>query len=310
MTPGLRKFALTAHVTFSVGWLGAVVAYLAVAIACSVSQDAQMVRSGFSTMELTGWFVIVPLSLAALLTGLVQSLGTEWGLFRYYWILVKCVLTAGAVTILLLHMPVVSHRSGVLAVESDLSLMSAVSDMSDVPKLGKNVVIVADVDHVLHFRIFDRDGRMIVNTDEKRLKGQARQIEELRKQLKNLWPPRELTENEKCEVITAVTSIVVHTVGEVVHAGGGLLVLLATTTLSVYKPWGRTRYWRRKQQERLDTRGGTRMSSPLTLPDTGNEATRDAFPLGLKIFLAIVGVSVTAFVLLHLTGGGPASHGH
>ena len=79
MTPGLRKFALTAHITFSVGWLGAVVAYLAVAIACLVSQDAQTVRSGYSTMELTGWFVIVPLGLAALLTGLAQSLGTERG---------------------------------------------------------------------------------------------------------------------------------------------------------------------------------------------------------------------------------------
>jgi hypothetical protein len=103
MTPGLRKFALTAHVTFSVGWLGAVVAYLAVAIACLASQDAQVAQSGYFTMELTGWYVIVPLSLAALLTGLVQSLGTEWGLFRYYWILVKLVLTLGAVTILLMH---------------------------------------------------------------------------------------------------------------------------------------------------------------------------------------------------------------
>ena len=73
MTPGLRKFALTAHVTFSVGWLGAVVAYLALAIACLTSRDAQAVRSGYLAMELTGWFVIVPLSLAALLTGLARS---------------------------------------------------------------------------------------------------------------------------------------------------------------------------------------------------------------------------------------------
>ena len=33
MTPGLRKFALTTHVTSSVGWLGAVGAFLALAIA-------------------------------------------------------------------------------------------------------------------------------------------------------------------------------------------------------------------------------------------------------------------------------------
>ena len=81
MRPRLRKFTLTAHVTFSVGWLGAVVAYLALAIAGLTRQDAQVVRAAFLSMELIGWFVIVPLSLAALFTGLVQSLGTEWGLF-------------------------------------------------------------------------------------------------------------------------------------------------------------------------------------------------------------------------------------
>jgi len=131
-------------------------------------------------MELTGWFVIVPLSLAALLTGLVQSLGTEWGLFRYYWILVKLVLTLGAVTILLLHMPAVGRRSGVTA--------------------------------------------------------------------------------------------------EVVHAGGGVLVLLATTTLSVYKPWGRI------------GRGST-------------SGTR----WGLYVLLGTIG-AVLLFVVLHLTGGHHGGH--
>jgi hypothetical protein len=78
MAPALRKLALTAHVTFSVGWLGAVVA---LAIAGLTSQDAQLVRSVFLAMELIGGFVIVPLSLAALLTGLIQSLGTDWACF-------------------------------------------------------------------------------------------------------------------------------------------------------------------------------------------------------------------------------------
>jgi hypothetical protein len=46
MTPGLRKFALTAHVNFAVGWLGAVLAYLDVAIAGLVRRDAQVAQSG------------------------------------------------------------------------------------------------------------------------------------------------------------------------------------------------------------------------------------------------------------------------
>lgn len=115
LTPRLRKFVLTAHVTFSVGWLGAVAGFLALAIAGLTSQDAQMVRAAYLAMELIGWSVIVPCSLAALLTGLVQSLGTEWGLFRHYWILVKFLLTIGATILLLLHMGPVSRMSDAAA---------------------------------------------------------------------------------------------------------------------------------------------------------------------------------------------------
>ena len=92
----------------------------------------------------------------------------------------------------------------------DLRLMSSVNDVSGIPTEGKSLIIVAAVDHVLHFRIFDGDGKMVVDTDEKRLTEQARQIEDLRKQLESLWPPHELTGSEKDRVITAVTSIVGH----------------------------------------------------------------------------------------------------
>lgn len=113
MTPGLRKFVLTVHLTFSVGWIGAVVAYLALGVSAVTSQDAQSVRAAWIAMELTGWFVIVPLAIAALLTGLVMSLGTPWGLFRHYWVLITLVLTVFASIILLLHMPSVSSLADV-----------------------------------------------------------------------------------------------------------------------------------------------------------------------------------------------------
>lgn len=115
MTPGLRKAALTAHVTCTVGWLGAVAGFLALALAGLTSQDAQMVRAAYLAMELTGWFVIVPLSFASLLTGLVQSLGTTWGLFRHYWILVKLLIAVFATIVLLLHMQPTSRLAGVAA---------------------------------------------------------------------------------------------------------------------------------------------------------------------------------------------------
>ena len=121
MTPGLRKFALTAHVTTSVGWLGAVAAFLALAVAGLTSQDAQMVRAAYLAMELTAWSIIVPLSLASPLTGLVQSLGTPWGLFRHYWVLIKFLITIVAAFILFLYTRTLTHL-GALAADTTLSV--------------------------------------------------------------------------------------------------------------------------------------------------------------------------------------------
>ena len=91
----------------------------------------------------------------------------------------------------------------------DLRLMSPLNDESGIPIEGKNLIIVAAVNNVLHVRIFDGDGKVVVDTDEKkRLTEQARQIEDLRKQLDGLWPPHELTRSDEGRVITAVTSIV------------------------------------------------------------------------------------------------------
>ncbi len=109
IAPRFQKLTLLAHVTFSVGWFGAVVPYLALAIAALTSRDEQMVRAACLSMEFIGWFVIVPFSLAALLSGLVQSLGTRWGLFRHWWVLTKFVLTVFAVVILFQHMRDVSR---------------------------------------------------------------------------------------------------------------------------------------------------------------------------------------------------------
>lgn len=120
MTSGLRKFALTAHVTFSVGLLGAVAAFLALSIAGLTSQDEQMVRAAYLAMDLTARFVIVPLAFASLLTGLIQSLATPWGLFQHYWVLAKLLLTVFATVVLLVKMELVGHAAR-LATETTLS---------------------------------------------------------------------------------------------------------------------------------------------------------------------------------------------
>jgi hypothetical protein len=133
MAPGLRKFVLTAHVGASVGWLGAVVAFLALAVAGLASQDAQTVRAAYVTMELLGWYALVPLAFASLLTGLVQSLGTTWGLFRHYWVLFKLLINVFATIVLLLYTQTLDHFADLAAetpfTNADLSRLRSTSPL-------------------------------------------------------------------------------------------------------------------------------------------------------------------------------------
>jgi hypothetical protein len=115
MTPTLRKLNLAGHVVSSVGWVGSVAAFLALSIAGLMSADAETVRGAYVAMNLIGQFVIVPLSVVALLTGIIQSLGTEWGLFRHYWLLMKFLLTLAANFLLLLHQFTAVGRAAKLA---------------------------------------------------------------------------------------------------------------------------------------------------------------------------------------------------
>ena len=103
LSPLFRKLALTVHLAASVGWFGAVAAFLALAVAGLTSHDSQTVRAAYIAMKLTTWSVIIPLAVASLLSGVVSSLGTRWGLARYYWVLVKLLMTSFATIVLLVH---------------------------------------------------------------------------------------------------------------------------------------------------------------------------------------------------------------
>ena len=104
MSPGVRKLALTLHVTASVGWLGAVAAFLALAVVGMTSRDDRTVRGVYLVMEPAARLILLPLAYASLITGLIQSLGTTWGLFRHYWVLFKLVINVVATIILTTYM--------------------------------------------------------------------------------------------------------------------------------------------------------------------------------------------------------------
>ena len=109
MAPNLRKAALTAHVTASVGWVGAVAGFLALAIAGLTSASAEMASAAYLAMNTLYLGVIVPFALAALITGVVSSLGTEWGLFKHYWVVAKTLAMIPLTLLLLVHVQPVAY---------------------------------------------------------------------------------------------------------------------------------------------------------------------------------------------------------
>lgn len=214
MTPSLRKLALTAHVTSSVGWLGALAVFLAHAVASVASQDALIVRAACVAMGITAWFVILPLSIASLVTGLIQALGTAWGLFHHYWVLAKLLLTVLATTVLVLKLAPISYLADA-AVQTTFSR----ADL-----LGLRVSVL-------------------------------------------------------------------------VHAVGGLLVLLTIATLAIYKPAGMTPFGMRKQRECSGVSGGIHFDTPLNTPRW------------VKVFVVVAILLMLVIGIMMLAGDhGPGAH--
>jgi hypothetical protein len=170
MPPRLRKFALTAHVTTTVGWLGAVVVFLALAVVGLTSQDSQTVRGAYLVMEPAAWFVLVPLAFASLLTGIVQSLGTMWGLFRHYWVLFKLLITIFATIVLLVYMQTFRFMAGVAADPSaDLGVVRNASPALHAA-LGLLVLLVATVLAVYKPRGRTRYGRHKLQEERRKVR--------------------------------------------------------------------------------------------------------------------------------------------
>ncbi|MFI7065158.1 DUF2269 domain-containing protein [Kribbella sp. NPDC050124] len=132
MPPSVRKFVLTTHVTSSVGWLGGVATVLALAVIALTSNDATVVRACYISMEMIGWWILVPLSVVSLISGVVQALGSAWGLLRHYWVLVKFVMNVAATGVLLLYMQTLGYLAA-LGRDSSLSAVELLSTRDPSP---------------------------------------------------------------------------------------------------------------------------------------------------------------------------------
>lgn len=119
LAPQQRRLLLLAHVVTSVGFLGAVASFLVLAWAGLSKSDPVQVRAAYLAGEMITWRLIVPLSLASVLTGLLVSLSTAWGLFRHYWVIIKLAITLFSTFVLMIHTQPVGHMAQ-MATKMDL----------------------------------------------------------------------------------------------------------------------------------------------------------------------------------------------
>ncbi len=142
ITPRISKLLLTSHITFSVGWIGAVAVFLVLAITGLTTLDKQFARYSYLAMELSTWFVIVPFCIASFFTGLIQAIGTKWGLFKHYWIIVKLFLTFAITVLLLLHLQPISYLAGIAVDTTVLKVNEADLVIDLIAKAGAAVFVL------------------------------------------------------------------------------------------------------------------------------------------------------------------------
>lgn len=111
LRPAPRRLLLAVHLICSVGWIGAVCAYLVLAFAVLTSANRETMRAAWVGMNLIGWYALVPLAILSLLTGVLLALTSRWGLLRHYWVVISLVGTAALTAVLVLHMPDVARQA-------------------------------------------------------------------------------------------------------------------------------------------------------------------------------------------------------
>jgi hypothetical protein len=89
-----------------------------------------------------------------------------------------------------------------------LTLLPTLNDVNGMPQTGRNLVVIAEVNQALHFRIFDSDGTKAVDTNEASLMGKGQEIGELKELLKRSWPPKALEGPEKDRLFKRATALV------------------------------------------------------------------------------------------------------
>ncbi|MGH3342410.1 MAG: DUF2269 family protein [Carbonactinosporaceae bacterium] len=88
-----RRFVLLLHVLSSVSWIGVDLVIGVLSFTGLTTGDPRTMATAYTALHMFCVPLLLTLGLLSLGTGVLLSLGTRYGLVRYWWVAVKLVIT-------------------------------------------------------------------------------------------------------------------------------------------------------------------------------------------------------------------------
>ncbi|HEY3366364.1 MAG TPA: DUF2269 family protein [Symbiobacteriaceae bacterium] len=94
-----RKWLLSAHILFTTGVLGYMICALVLGLLAANAKDVSAFGAAYAMMKSLDLLLHRTAGIAMIVTGVLLAALTHWGLFRSPWIIVKEVVTLGAIAV-------------------------------------------------------------------------------------------------------------------------------------------------------------------------------------------------------------------
>jgi hypothetical protein len=93
-SPRVYRLLLATHIIVSVGWLGIVFAKLVLGLRAMTSNAPGVSDALYLSMGVVN-IAFPPAAIGTLVTGVLLSMDTKWGLLQHYWVATKLALSVG-----------------------------------------------------------------------------------------------------------------------------------------------------------------------------------------------------------------------
>lgn len=108
----VRKWTLMTHLVSSTGWIGADLVFLILSITGYASGDPALRAACYRAIGMFALWLLLPLGLLSLATGLLLGIGSKYGLLQYWWVATKLVINLVLLVLVLVALrPVVGDAA-------------------------------------------------------------------------------------------------------------------------------------------------------------------------------------------------------